>query len=181
MRAFIAIELPEDLKSDIFKKFEQIEEAGLVGSKFVDKGNLHLTLKFLGDISEEQAEKIQKKLSEIKFKKFEAKFGKIGFFPNENYIKIIWIELIAKEIIELQGIIEGKLRDIGISQDDKGFTSHITIARVSKLKDKNVFLEKIKKINIKKSEFIVNKFSFIKSELTRERPIYKTLKEFSLT
>jgi len=180
MRAFIGIELPEKLKSDIFHKFGQIEEAGIVGSKFVEKGNLHLTLKFLGDISEEQAKDIHKKLSEIKFKKFEAKIGKIGFFPNEDYIRVVWIDLIAKEIFDLQKNIEEKLANLKLPEENKEFQSHITIARVSKLKDKNIFLDKIRRINIKKSSFSVDKFSFIKSELTRQGPIYKIIKEFNL-
>jgi len=180
MRAFIAIELPENLKSDIFQKFGQIEESGIVGSRFVDKGNLHLTLRFLGDISEEQAKLIQKKLSEIKFGTFEAQLGEIGFFPDEKYIRVIWIELIAKEIYNLQKMIKDKLGGIKLPEENKEFQSHITIARVGRLKDKNIFLDKINKLNIKKSTFTVNKFSLIKSELTRQGPIYKTLEEFSL-
>ncbi|MDO8623564.1 MAG: RNA 2',3'-cyclic phosphodiesterase [archaeon] len=179
MRTFIAIELPEDIKSEIFHSFEKLEESGLVG-KFVEKNNIHLTLRFIGEVSEEKIEEIKKKLSEIKFKKFKAKIGNIGFFPDENYIRVIWIELVAKEIIELQEIIEEKCREIGIPRDNKGFASHITIARVEKIKNKSLFTEKLKTLHVKKSDFIVKDFSLIKSELKRSGSIYKNLMKFPL-
>lgn len=180
MRSFIAIELPEEIKSEIFHKFEDIQESGLVIGNFSEKDKFHLTLKFIGDISEEQLEKIQKKLSEIKFNKFETSIGKIGFFPDKDYVRVIWVELVSEELLELQKIIENKLNEIGISKDEKEFTSHITIVRVKKIKDKSLFSEKIKKINIKKTSFRVDNFYLMKSELKRNGPVYKTLEKFPL-
>jgi len=184
MRVFIAIELPEYVRANIFHAFENLKGLGLGRGNFVGKDNIHLTLKFLGELSEEEIENIKKKLSEIKFKKFETETGKIGFFPSEEYIRVIWIELVDKDkdgkIYDLQKIIEDKLEEVGIMKDTREFQTHITIARIKSIKNKQVFLEKVKGINIKKMRFNVENFSLIKSELTRIGPIYRILEKFNL-
>jgi len=180
MRAFIAIEFPEEIKTDIFHNFEKLKETGIVSGNFVEKENLHLTLKFLGDLNEEKAKKIQEKLSEVNFRKFRVKIGEIGFFPKEKYIRTIWIELKAEEIQKLQKIIDDKLFEIGISKDEREFTSHITAVRIKSVKNKDIFLERLKKLRIKKQDFEVSNFSLIKSELTARCPIYKKIADFKL-
>ena len=60
MRAFIAIELPEHVRAKIFHEFETLSKKGVVGGNFVSKDNLHLTLRFLGEISEQKAKDIAK-------------------------------------------------------------------------------------------------------------------------
>jgi len=178
MRAFISIELPENVKAGIFHTFEKLKGSGFCSGNFVEKNNLHLTLKFLGDISEEDAEKIAQKLSEIDFRKFAAETGEISFFPNEDYVKVIWVELVSKEIFGIKKIIEEKLSEIGIPKEEREFSSHITVARIKNIKDKVKFAEKIKDLKSEKYFFIIDELSLIKSELTKEGPKYKVLKNF---
>lgn len=179
MRTFIAIELPEEIKSEIFHNFEKLEETGLVG-RFTEKNQIHLTLKFIGDISEEKIEEIKEKLSGINSKKFNAKLGEVGFFPDKDHIKVVWIGLISEEISKLHKLIDENLNELGIQKEDKEFTSHITIARVEKIKNKSLFMEKLKSIHVKKLEFSVKDFSFMKSEFKGKGHIYKTLMKFPL-
>ena len=65
MRIFIAIELPEDIKSKIFHASETLTNKNFFRGKFVEKKDLHLTLKFLGEIDEEKIEKIISRLKKI--------------------------------------------------------------------------------------------------------------------
>ena len=180
MRTFISLELPENIKKEIFKSFESLKNSGVAFGNFVKKDNIHLTLKFLGNISEEKIKQIEKKLSEVSFKSFDANVGEIGFFPSEKYIRIIWVDLIAKEIAQLKKIIDNKLHEIGINHDNREFSSHITVARIKKMKNKQDFFKKIKELKIKKMSFSVNSFFLIKSELRNNGPAYKVLKEFRL-
>jgi len=180
MRCFVAIEVPEDVKKEISKASEKLKKSGFVNGSFVDKKNLHLTLKFLADLSEEQVELVKKEMSEIKFKKFECSTGKTGTFPNGEYVKVIWLELVADEIMHLKGLIDNKLAGI-VKGEEKEFNSHITFVRVKEAKDKPKFLDLLKEIGVKKMKFPVEKFSLIKSELTRDGPIYRTLAEFKLS
>lgn len=178
MRTFISFELPEEVKAEIFKRFDNLKNSGIVIGNFVEKENLHLTLKFLGNISEEELNKIQEKLSEIDFPNFEIETGEIGFFPSNEYVKIIWVGLNSDNILKLKKIIDDKMGEIGLPLDNKKFSSHITVARIKKMKNKDEFLKRINDLNFKKYKFKANNFSLIKSELMRDGPIYKLIKKF---
>jgi 2'-5' RNA ligase len=180
MRSFISIELPENIKKEIFKTFESLKNSGYIYGNFVQKDNIHLTLKFLGNLSEEKIQEIQNKLSEIKLNSFGATTGEIGFFPSEKYIRVIWVDLVSDELKNLKKIIDDKLHEIGVNHDNREFSSHLTVARIKKVKDKENFLKKLKELKVKKMNFDVDSFFLIKSELRREGPVYKTIKKFDL-
>lgn len=178
MRCFIAIDLPIHVKSRIFHKFELLFKKRLFKGKYTDKDSLHLTLKFFGEISEEKIKEIDKELQKMKFGKFECDMGDIGFFGGEENIKIIWVEMVAKEIYKLQEEISNVLKS-GRKRDDK-FVSHITTARVKAVVNKNELLKELRNFNFKKLKFEVDEFLLMKSELTPEGPKYKILKKYKL-
>mgnify|MGYP001608145657 CR=1 FL=1 len=173
MRVFISINLPESIKKEISRIQDSLPE--FIGKK-TEEANLHLTLKFLGEIDEKKVEEIKERLNKIEIDKFETAIDEIGIF-SPQFIKIIWVHL--KNCGELQKRIDEALSDI--FDKEHRFMSHITIARVKKIKDKKRFLDDISKIKIKESKFIVDKFYLMKSELNPKGPIYRILGEFSLT
>ena len=172
MRIFIAIDLPEDVKEEI-KKIQNILPD--FSGKKTELQNLHLTLKFLGEIEEDTLEKVKNKLKEIKFKKFKAKLSKIGVF-NENFIKIIWVKL--ENCDELQKEIDKKLADL--FKEEERFMSHVTIARVKSIRNKKKFLEELKKIKTKEVEFEVEEFKLKESRLRDQGSEYKDLEIYKL-
>ena len=187
MRTFIAIELPEDVKAKIFHAFEKLKESNLVRGKFVEKDNLHLTLKFIGEVPIEKLNEIEKTLENLasKFKNFSCSTGKTGVFPNENHVNSVHIELVSDDdkLNELQKVIEESLVKLGIKKDEKNdesFKSHITALRVYVVKNKELFSKKLNNLHIKEIEFDIKNFSLIKSELTPQGPIYRTIKKFNL-
>ncbi len=172
MRCFISINIPEKIQREIKKIQDKLPE---VKNKKTELKNLHLTLKFLGEINEEKTEEVKKKLREIKFKKFESEIDKIGIF-SEEFVRIIWLHLTNSD--ELQKIIDGKLKKL--FQPEKRFMGHLTIARVKSVKNKEKFLDKLKKLKISKIKFAVDKFYLMVSELTSEGPEYKIIEEYLL-
>ena len=160
MRTFIAIDLSGHAKAKIFHTFENLQGKDLFRGKFVDKENIHLTLKFFGNISEEQLKEIKTKLSEIKFEKFECKVGSPGVF-DENYIKVIWVDLVSDELMKLQKQINDKFPEF--PSDYKKFSAHITIARVNLVRDRKKLIEEINKIKFQKLFFTVEDFLLMKS------------------
>lgn len=172
MRAFIAIEIPEEINKilkGIQKKFE-----GLGKINFT-KGPYHLTLKFLEDVTEDQVSKIKTVLKDIKLKPFELELTELGVFPNENYIRVIWVGVKGGRINELQQQIDSRLT--AMFKKDTRFHAHITLGRVKFIKDK----ERIKELlrtKIPNQKFEVNEFKLIKSELTPEGPKYEDLEIF---
>jgi RNA 2',3'-cyclic 3'-phosphodiesterase len=180
MRCFVSIEIPESLKGEIVHVFEKLETSGLVSGNFVKKENLHLISKFLGELSEAQIKKVSEKLREINFSSFNVYTDKIGFFPSEDYVRVIWLGLESERLFELNRLIDDKLSEIGISKDEREFSSHITVARIKSVRNKGLFLKKLKQLKIKKQDLEVDKISLIKSELYRSGPVYKILEEFDL-
>lgn len=172
MRTFISIDFPKEILIEIEKIQNKLPF--FIGKK-TELENLHLTLKFLGEIDEKKTGLIKDKLREIKFKKFRAEIDEIGVF-SKNFIRIIWLHLTNCE--ELQKEIDNKLKDF--FQPEKRFMSHITIARVKKIEDKKRFLEELKKIKIKKMSFDIGCFKLKKSILTSDKPFYEALENYSL-
>lgn len=172
MRCFISINVPEKIKNEIIKIQNSLPE--FYGKK-TESENLHLTLKFLGEINEEKIEKIRQNLKEIKFKKFESEIKGIGVF-SEKFIRIIWLHL--TNCNKLQKIIDENLKDLFKPEDR--FMGHLTIARVKSIKDKKKFPNELKKTEMPKIKFVVDKFYLMKSELTAEGPEYKIIEEYNL-
>ncbi|MGC8928996.1 MAG: RNA 2',3'-cyclic phosphodiesterase [Candidatus Woesearchaeota archaeon] len=174
MRTFIAV----DAEKEVIEELKRIQSM-LNNGIFKKTQDYHITLKFLGEKNDSEIKKIIKKLSEIKFKNFELTLDKIGFFPNESFIRVIWVGTKEQEIYELQKAIDYKLLELNIPAE-KEFKSHITIARVKEISDKKAFLENIGKHKIKNLSFSVNEFKLKKSVLTPKGPIYSDLAVFKL-
>lgn len=168
-RCFISINVSEEVKKEIKKVQDELPE--FVGKK-TEIENLHLTLKFLGEIDEEKVEEVRKKLREIKIKKFETKIDSVGMFG----FKIIWLHLIGCD--ELQKEIDESLK--GLFKPEKRFMSHLTIARVKKVEDKKRFLDDLRKIKVPEVKFIVDKFCLMESVLGSNGPTYTVIKEYDL-
>ena len=171
-RCFVSIDIPEELKRDIEKIQNLLPD--FQGRKTEPK-NLHLTLKFLGEIDEKKVEEVKQKLGEINFNKFESEIDSIGVF-SEKFVRIVWLHLtncggLQKKV---DGILSAEFKS------EYRFMSHLTIARVKSLQDKKNFLEKLNKIKSDKMKFGVDSFRLKKSILTKKGPIYKTIEEYKL-
>jgi len=176
MRTFIALDFPLKVNSEIVKIQELIKKQNLFLGKFTESENLHLTLKFLGDIDEEKIELVKERLSKIKFNLFEVHLGNVGIFTKFSP-RILWIELRGRGLFELQKNIDEPLKDL--FKPEERFMAHLTIARIKKVFDKNKFLDYIHQIKIPKLDFSIDKFYLKKSELFESGPVYEDLLEVS--
>lgn len=172
MRTFIAIETPEQI-NELFKEIQKKFEG--LGKINFTKEPYHLTLKFLGEITEDQASKIKTLLKEINFKPFELELTGLGVFPNENYIKVIWCGTKGDEVNGLQQQIDSKLE--GMFAKDAIFHAHITLGRVKFVKNKEKIKE-VLKTKIRALKFEVKEYKLIKSELTPEGSQYEDIEVF---
>ena len=169
MRLFLAIDLPERAKDDIISVQKQLKT--FVKAKYVEKENLHITLKFLGDV---ENMKSLDPLNDVRFQPFKASLSNIGAFPNPNYIKVIWVGIKqgSDRIIQLHDEIESKIP----FEKDKDYHPHVTLARVKSRVD-----ERAKKtINsiFLNDEFEISKFVLYKSTLTPAGPVYEQVASF---
>ena len=176
MRTFIAIDLPEHVKAEVFKKAENLFGKKLFYGNITDKSNLHLTLRFFGDVSAEKIEEVIKKLKEIKLKKFSCSTGKIGFFDDESHIRIIWIELVSDEFKKIDTEISKAFPEF--PSDYNEFSPHVTMARVKFVTNRKELIEALQKINLRKIDFDINEICLMKSELRKEGSKYKVIEKF---
>lgn len=183
MRAFIAIEINDAVRENLVKAQDKIERAKAAKIKFVEPENLHLTIKFLGEITEEQAKEIGEILEGIakKYRKHSVKVKGIGVFPSYNYIRVIWAGLEGdEEIKKIAQDVENAMRELGFKKD-KEFVSHITIGRVKYVRDKVELMLTLKELaNEDFGEFTVKAIELKKSTLTPKGPIYETIKRVEL-
>lgn len=174
-RAFICVEMPDEMVKEIARV------QGLVGKwtftgKMTEPENLHVTLKFLGEIDEEILEKVREKLKEVKFEVFEAKLSEIGMFLVRGKPRIVWVKVGGKGIFELQKKVDEALEEL--FEKERRFMSHLTIARVKYVRDKKGFEEHVKKIGVKDARFEVKEFFLRKSELGRMGPTYAEITRY---
>ena len=170
--AFIAIEFPDEVIKEIARVQELLNKTKFTG-KLTELENLHLTLKFLGEIDDEQIEKVREKLREVKFKEMKLKLGKMGTFSIRGNPHIVWIKVEGKELYSLQKEIDEKLGELFLHEER--FMGHLTIARVRYVKDKKGFLGHIKRIHVKPIAFSVSEAKLKKSELKKLGPTYSDL------
>ena len=176
MRLFIAFDVPDDAK-EYMAKVQGIIGNNLAEIRWVKKEQMHLTLKFLGEVQPDIATKIREELGKIRFDSFMVYLNSIGVFPNENYIRVVWIGLEPeKRIIGLQRGIDEKLKKL--FKKEKDFKAHITLGRVKYVGNKEQFFSKLKSIKAEKKSFRVDSFKLMKSTLTWQGPVYEVVEEF---
>jgi len=170
MRAFVSIDISGNVAEKIGEIQKQLPD---FNGKLTELENLHLTLKFLGDVDDYTLEKVKERLKEVRFKKFQVAIDSLGVF-SEKFIRIVWLRV--NDCTQLQKEIDAALD--GLFPEETRFMSHLTIARVKGIKDKEEFLNGIKEIKIEPMRLVVAGFELKESILTGKEPEYKTLEEY---
>lgn len=173
MRLFIAIDFPEDVKKEIEKIQKKLPQ---FQGKLTERENLHLTLKFLGEVDDSLVEDIKKRLNKIKLKKFDVEVDSLGYF-SPSVIKIVWLHVAGCEKIQKE--IDEKLEELFAKE--KGFMSHLTIARVKSPGDKLRFIKELVGMKFDRIKVNISSFKLKSSTLTPEGPIYKDVLEVKLS
>ena len=173
VRCFEAI-FPEE---KVIKK--SIEVLRLIDSlpmktKLVEPENLHISLSFLGEKTDNEIQKIVNKLEIIAegFHSFEVEFNGIEFIPNKSFIRVL-----AVKVKSFDGeVLRNKIVS---SVGGSSYPLHLTLARVKNVSNKNKVVESLSSINISEKS-IVKSFYLVKSQLTKKGPVYTPIKEFKL-
>lgn len=181
IRCFLAIDLPLDLRKKVTELQRKIQESK-PDVKWVEEENLHLSIRFLGEIEEEVVERV-KEIAERcakTFKPFKVSLRSIGVFPSLAYLRVIWVGAEDQEIKRIHDSIDEELQKIGFAKDKK-FVPHLTIGRVRSARNKGELLAKLKdNWSAEIGEFEVKEIKLKQSKLTPKGPIYSDIAEFKL-
>lgn len=185
IRTFIAVEIPHEIKSHI-ADFQRELKPENFPIRWVKPNGIHITLKFLGEISEDLVENIKTEIFEKPpvREPFEIMVSGTGVFPNNKKPRVLWTGVTngAEELAALAGKIDNRLGDLfDIQKETRALRPHLTIGRVKKsYRIKN--LERFISPDILYAgSFSVNEIVLMKSVLTPAGPEYTPLAIHALT
>lgn len=129
MRIFIALDIPGEIRARII---EYAERARALASeaRWARPEGLHVTLKFIGEVSESRLEQIKTALARVRAAPFDVAFEKAGFFPNSKGPRVFWIGVEGGPALpRLAALIEDATHAIGIPKEERTYSPHLTLAR----------------------------------------------------
>lgn len=184
IRSFIAIELGDKEKRSL-ERIQSKLKRELPPVRWVKPAAMHLTLKFLGCVEEDQVPKIVDSMKSAAggCMPFRVHLSGLGAFPNPRNPRIIWIGIREESgaLKRLAGELEKLLSGIGIEPEDRPFSPHLTLGRVKERGDGNVFdgvLTAFKDQDAGEAQ--VDRISLMRSDLTPQGPIYSALRHVEL-
>ena len=172
MRTFVAIEVNDQ---NVLNSIRQVQSELNIKAKPVEPHNMHFTVQFLGEVSEEMVGNVSSALRSLEFSQFSISFAGLGVFPKPSFPRIVWVgtDEGVDELEKLAEMICSKLSQLGFSPDKK-FKPHVTIFRVKK-KIENISNELQKFSTYSFGNQIIEEIKLKKSELTPNGPIYTDL------
>lgn len=184
IRCFIAIEIPEPIQNQLVRIQEMLRNQ-IGKASWVKLGNIHLTLKFLGDVNPEDIESIGKAVEEVASRhySFSLHIGGVGAFPNLARPRVIWagVRVGVDHASALAQDINLALNRHGFPLETKKFNPHLTIGRLREKVDLKSYANQYRRYNrINGAEMTVDAISLIRSQLDFRGAIYSTLKSYSL-
>jgi 2'-5' RNA ligase len=136
IRAFIAIELSQSIRLKLEETSRNLQsQLKDVPIRWVPVDNIHLTLKFLGDVSTSNLGLLQSMLDTCldSVKPFELSVGQVGAFPNARRARVLWVGVSAPpELKVTQRGIESQMESLGYTREERPFSPHLTLGRVGK-------------------------------------------------
>jgi 2'-5' RNA ligase len=135
LRLFVALEIPSAVRENLAALMNELRAADASSSKnkarWVRPENLHVTLKFIGDVDAGKLDAIRASLAEVRAdRSVELRFRGLGFFPNENRPRVLWAGMEASpNLATLAADIDARLEKLGIPRETREFSPHLTLAR----------------------------------------------------
>ena len=183
MRTFIAIELPGEVKSALSDLQREFKECG-ADVRWVKPENIHLTLRFLGEIDEDTIGAVQHIMESacMMYSAFHLDLKGAGTFPHMKSPRVVWAGLQDSDILSrLQNEIEGGLSTAGFKKEARRFVPHLTLGRFRSMQRRQPLLEKIREYEGKQfCSFPVHSVVLMKSELHPTGAQYTKIKEVFL-
>jgi len=177
MRAFIAVDLNNETVKRNLEVLQQALESSGAHVKSVKPSNLHFTIRFLGEISEEESRNVINIMKDIDISSFRISFKGLGYFPDASRISVVWVGVDegTNELTNLADKVEMRIRSLGFKPEKK-FTPHLTICRVRNELNQNLIINASKPyINKLFGETVVDSIKLKKSTLATEGPIYNDI------
>ncbi len=180
IRAFIAFDLANDSVVNRIAAAQKMVIQTNADVKLVEPKNIHVTVRFLGDITPEMADKVHAAMQNVKYTPFNIQITGMGVFPTVNYPRVVWAGITdgAQQLKSIFEQLEPQLHDLGFAPEPDGFTPHLTIARVRSGANKQRLVDLVQRQeNYDFGNIRGDCLRLKKSVLSPKGPIYTTVKE----
>ena len=188
IRSFIAIELPDELRLKLGQLKARLKSGEQPWVKWVDPNSIHLTLKFLGNISADRTEEITEMMEEAArgISPFHLDIKELGVFPNLKRAQVAWVGVSGEvdKLKQLQQRLESNLEHLGSTPESRAFTPHLTLARLrnqASPDERQRFGQLIANTRFEAGAIKVDAISLIRSQLTRGGAIYSRISLIKLS
>lgn len=172
LRLFVGIELPPELKLSL-----SLMATGLPGAKWVDAGNYHLTLRFIGELDEGKAEDVDTALRQIRTPRFDVTLATVGHFG----LRQLWVGVERNDALQhLHDKIESALSRLGFPAEERRYTPHVSLARLKGTSETRLQAYLSEHALYRAAPFRVDHFSLIASYLTKSGAIYEDQADYPL-
>jgi 2'-5' RNA ligase len=198
MRAFFAVDLPDDLAEPVAEAQAVFE--GAQGLRFVDPEQAHVTLKFLGEVDESDADDAddaaetaapalddtiaagERAVAAADVGRFECAVEGFGAFPNRDDVSVVWagVERGGDDLTALHRALEAETTALGVDPADHAFTPHVTLARVESATEAEAVRDALDAGDPEVGAFSVDEIRLVASTLTASGAEYDAVREFRL-
>lgn len=176
MRLFVGIALPDDVRRDLARL-----SAGLPGARWVAPESLHLTLRFIGEVTPAGADDLDAVLSGLDAAAFEMRLSGLGTWGNEARQRAVWAAVPANPALEhLHSKVESAVVRAGFGAERRKFTPHVTIARLKGTTADRLAAYCATHGGLATEPFDVGSFTVFRSHLGSEGARYEALADYPL-
>lgn len=172
MRAFAAIEVPEEIRKVYAKLCRGMREGADMG--ITPPGKMHITLAFFEELRENEVEQVKAALAEIKIDAFNIELTGIDTFVRRGVVSVVYIKIESPELLSIAESFRADLKSRNISFDDKPFRAHLTIVRIKEINDDKLFARMLHGagLGFKKSEFQASAITLFSSNMLSHRAVF---------
>lgn len=172
MRVFVAVELPETVRRALYQGTAPLRRSN-ASVRWVSPGNMHITLKFLGEITEGRAASVREAVMAVATRTppFELALGSVGAFPNCNRPRVVWVGVQGgtRLLAELAGAVESALAAEGFPPEKRSFRAHLTLGRCKR----PAALADVSSAAVPDDSFQVHRVVVMQSHLHPQGPRYE--------
>src|SRR5580704_7055536 len=175
LRLFVGIEFPPELKLRL-----SLLQSGIAGARWIDPGNFHLTLRFIGEVSEAVAADVDEALLRLKARRFTLQLAGLGIFGSEK-LRTLWVGVERDPaLLTLQGKIELALIRAGLPPEPRRFSPHVTLARLRYPRADDIQRFLADNAQFRAEPLPVAAFSLIASYPTKAGSVYEDQADYEL-
>jgi 2'-5' RNA ligase len=181
MQVCIGIEIPESIRERLAEVQRELQPVSN-SVRWVPPESAHLTLKFLGEITEQRAEEVHQAMTGFTWKPFQINVRGIGFFPGARSPRVFWAGMHAPTLEALSARIDTRMEDCGFEKERRVYRSHITLARSGRGRLETAMVTAAAQFEERDfGTFLVDRCYLYLSEGHASSPVYTKLQEYLLS